>query len=404
MDAPEARAHELDAADPLADVRDAFLPPDPGVVAYLDGNSLGRPPRVAAEALERFVGEEWGGRLIRGWDEGWMELPTALGDRLGRTVLGAAPGQVVLGDSTSVLLYKLARAAVAARPGRRVVVLDAGDFPTDRYVLEGIAAERELGLRWLDSAPDAGPELAEIEAALDADVALLVLSHVAYRSAQIADAAAITRAAQAAGALVLWDLSHSAGVVPVALDAWAADLAVGCTYKYLNGGPGAPAFAYVRSEHADALCQPVWGWMGREDVFGMGPGYSPTPGIRSFLSGTPPILALVPLAAGLGLIEAAGIDALRAKSVALTEWAIELFDAWLAPRGVALASPRDAARRGGHVTVRRAGFAELLGPLRARGVIPDYRAPDGLRLGLSPLTTSFAEVHAGLAVLRELLG
>lgn len=404
MDAPEARAHELDAADPLADVRDAFLPPDPGVVAYLDGNSLGRPPRVAAEALERFVGEEWGGRLIRGWDEGWMELPMALGDRLGRTVLGAAPGQVALGDSTSVLLYKLARAAVAARPGRRVVVLDAGDFPTDRYVLEGIAAERELGLRWLDSAPDAGPELAEIEAALDADVALLVLSHVAYRSAQIADAAAITRAAQAAGALVLWDLSHSAGVVPVALDAWAADLAVGCTYKYLNGGPGAPAFAYVRSEHADALCQPVWGWMGREDVFGMGPGYSPTPGIRSFLSGTPPILALVPLAAGLGLIEAAGIDALRAKSVALTEWAIELFDAWLAPRGVALASPRDAARRGGHVTVRRAGFAELLGPLRARGVIPDYRAPDGLRLGLSPLTTSFAEVHAGLAVLRELLG
>ena len=225
--------------------------------------------------MERFVREAWGGRLIRGWYEGWLEWPEEIGDRLGRVALGAAPGQVVVADSTSVMLYKLARAAVAARPERREIVLDSGDFPTDRYVLEGIAAERGLELRFLETPLDGGVTAEQIAAVAGPATALVALSHVNYRSAHIADAAAITAVAHDAGALVLWDLSHAAGVVEVALDDWGADLAVGCTYKYLNGGPGSPAFGYVRAAHHSALRQPIQGWIGRRDPFTMGPGTSP---------------------------------------------------------------------------------------------------------------------------------
>src|SRR4051812_26340212 len=233
------RAAELDALDPLRALGERFVETD--VPAYLDGNSLGRPPRDAAARMESFVREAWGGRLIRGWDEGWIEWGQELGDRLGRIALGAAPGQVLVADSTTVMLYKLARAAIAARPDRREIVLDRNDFPTDRYVLEGIADERGLELRFLDTPLDAGPTPEQVAAVVGPTTALVALSHVNYRSAHIADAAAITRIAHDAGALVLWDLSHAAGVVEVALDGWGADLAVGCTYKYLNGGPGAPA-------------------------------------------------------------------------------------------------------------------------------------------------------------------
>jgi kynureninase len=393
------RAVALDAADPLGPYRAQFLD-SPGLVAYLDGNSLGRPLASTAQMIDSFVRDQWAGRLIRGWDEGWLDWPVQLGDRLGAAVLGAAAGQVVVADSTTVMLYKLARAAVDARPGRRQVVLDTDNFPTDRYVLEGIAAERGLELVWVETDPALGVTPDQVAAVVGEQTALVLFSHVAYRSGFIADAAAITAIAHSCGALAMWDLSHSVGSLPLSLDAWGVDLAVGCSYKYLNGGPGAPAFGYVRA--GLPVQQPIWGWMGRRDPFEMGPGYVPADGIRSLLSGTPPILAMLPLRASLDLIEAAGMPAIRAKSVELTSYALDLADAWLVPLGAEVASPHAADQRGGHLTLRRAGFRTLLEPLWAGGVLPDYRQPDAIRIGLSPLSTSFAEVHAGLRMLTDL--
>lgn len=397
-----AEARRLDAADPLAGHRDRFLPAE-GVVAYLDGNSLGRPLRAAAEQVARFVHEDWGTRLIRGWDEGWIDLPQQLGDRIGRLALGAAPGQVVVADSTTVLLYKLARAAVdhALTRGRREIVLDTDNFPTDRYVAEGIAAERGAVLRWIPADPAAGVTPEQVAAVVGPGTALVVLSHVAYRSGFLADGPEITRIVHDAGAPVLWDLSHSAGSVPVDLDGWGADLAVGCSYKYLGGGPGAPAFGYLATRHQGVLAQPVQGWFGHRAPFEMGPGHEPAPDVRALLSGTPPVFATVPLQAGLDLLDEVGIDAVRAKSVALTGFALRVADALLVPHGVRVASPRDPRRRGGHVTLCRADFADVNDRLWKRGVIGDFRAPDGIRLGLAPLSTSFAEVLAGMTALAE---
>ncbi len=404
---PLARAERLDAADPLAAHRDAFL--DPGgdaLVAYFDGNSLGRPLTATLERLSRFVRDEWGARLIRRWDERWLDLPLTLGDRLGAAALGAAAGQTVVADSTSVLLYKLARAAVdavlpASGGTRTEIVLDTDNFPTDRYLLEGIAAERGLTLRWIeiDTSTGVTPDL--VAAAVSDRTALAVFSHVAYRSGWLADVPEITRIVHDAGALVLWDLCHSVGSVPVELDRWGVDLAVGCTYKYLNGGPGSPALGYVAARHHGVLQQPVWGWLGRRDAFLMEQGYVPAEGIRSALSGTPPILGMVPLETYADLLETVGIEAIRAKSLALTDFALEIIDADLVPLGVAVESPRDHARRGGHVTVRREGFREVTAALWAQGVIPDYRDPDAIRIGLAPLSTSFTEVAVGLAALRD---
>jgi kynureninase len=395
-----ARAQALDAADPLGQFREKFL--DSGVLSYLDGNSLGRPLEATARLMDEFIRGQWAGRLIRGWTDGWLEWPLRLGDRLGTVALGAAAGQVVVADSTTVLLYKLARAAVDARPGRRKVVLDTDNFPTDRYVLEGIAAERGLSLEWIETDPAAGITERQVADAVDADTALVLFSHVAYRSGWLADAAAISRVAHDAGALAMWDLSHSAGSVPVALDAWGVDIAVGCTYKYLNGGPGAPAFAYLRAGLQEELRQPIWGWMGHRASFEMGPGHEFAPGVRALLSGTPPILGMVPLHANLDVLAEAGVDRVRAKSLLLTGYALEFAERWLTPLGVRVVSPREAGRRGGHVTLRRPGFADLLEPLWDRGVIPDYRQPDGIRIGPAPLSTSFVELHRGLSVLREL--
>jgi len=394
------RARELDAQDPLAPFRERFLPAE-GVIAYLDGNSLGRPLVVTAERMQSFITEAWGARLIRGWDEDWMRWPETTGDLIGATVIGAAPGQSVVADSTTVMLYKLARAAVAARPGRTEIVLDTDNFPTDRYVLEGIASERGLSLRWVETDPATGIHPEQVAEAVGPQTALVVLSHVAYRSGFMADVPAITGIAHDAGALVLWDLCHSAGSVPIRLDAWGVDLAVGCTYKYLNGGPGAPAFAYVREGLQSEMQQPIWGWMGRKDVFEMGPGYTPADGIRSMVSGTPPILAMIPVRAGIELIDEAGIEAIRAKSVLLTDFAIEIVDSWPADLGVEVASPRDSAHRGGHVTIRRHDFREVTSALWARGVIPDFRAPDGIRIGLAPLSSSFAELYDAMEVMRR---
>ncbi len=399
-----AQAAALDAADPLARFRDRFLIDEQSdVVAYFDGNSLGRPLRATAERLDRFVREEWSGRLIRGWTDGWLGWPEQVGDLIGRAALGAAPGQVLVADSTTVLLYKLARAAVDARPDRREILLDTDNFPTDRYALEGIAAERGLTLRWIRTDPASGVTPSQVADAVGPETALVVLSHVAYRSGWIADAEAITRVTHEAGALILWDLSHSVGSVPLQLDAWGVDLAVGCSYKYLNGGPGAPAFGYLREQHHGQLQQPIWGWMGRRDAFDMAHGYEPATGMRGVLSGTPPILAMVPLIAGLELLEEAGIEAVREKSRQLTRFALDLVDAWLAPLGVKVVSPMDPDHRGGHITLQRNGFRSTLEELWKLGVIPDYREPDGIRIGLAPLSTSFTELHAGMRIFRDLL-
>ena len=391
-----------DPTDPLAAYRDRFVGAESDLV-YFDGNSLGRPLKVTGPRLARFVEEEWGGRLIRGWDERWLELPRTIGDDLGRVVLGAAPGQAAIGDSTTVLLYKLMRAAVAARPGRTEIVIDRDNFPTDRYVADGVARECGLTLRWIDVDLAAGVTAELLSRAVGPDTALVVLSHVAYRSAWLADLPELTRIAHDAGALVLWDLCHSAGSVPVALDDAGVDLAVGCTYKYLNGGPGAPAFCYVADRHLDALTQPIQGWMGAADPFLMGPTYAPAAGIRRFLSGTPPIVGMLAVQDMVALLDEVGMPAVREKSVALTEYAVELADELLGDRGVVVASPRDPAWRGGHVTLSHPLMREVTAALWRRDVIPDYRDPGGLRIGLSPLSTSFEEVARGLEVVRDTL-
>ena len=383
----------LDAADALADYRDRFVE-SAGLVAYLDGNSLGRPLTASVERLASFARDEWGGRLIRGWDEGWLGLPLEVGDELGRAALGAAPGQVAIADSTTVVIYKLVRAALDTRPGRTEIVIDRDNFPTDRYVVEGIARDRGLTVRWVETAHDAGvtPEL--VASVVGPQTALAIFSSVAYRSAWFADIPAITEVVHDAGGLVIWDLCHSAGVVPTPLDEWGVDLAVGCGYKYLNGGPGAPAFLYVRSELQAELRQPIQGWLGSATPFEMGQGYEVASGIRGFLSGTPPIIAMQPMRDMIALLDEVGLDAVRAKSVALTEYAIELVDELLPD--ATLASPRDASCRGGQITIDHPRFAEIMPALWLGGVIPDFRRPDGIRLGLSPLSTSFAEVEAGV--------
>ncbi|GIZ97929.1 kynureninase [Tsukamurella sp. TY48] len=394
-----ARAADLDAHDPLAHCRGEF---DGEIRAYLDGNSLGRPVRAAADALARFVPGEWGTGLIRSWDDGWFDLPLTLGDRLAAAVLGAAAGQTMVADSTSVILYKLLRAAIAAAPAdRRVVVLDRENFPTDRYLAEGVAAETGVELRWIDPDPAAGVTADDLAAVLGSDVAVVLLSHVSYKSGYIADLEGLTALAHEHGALVLWDLCHSAGVLDVRLDAADVDLAVGCTYKFLCGGPGAPAFGYVAARHQAALTQPIQGWMGHADAFGMAQGYRPAEGMRRFLSGTPPILAMVPLTAALGLIEEVGIAAIRAKSITLGRFVIEAADALLADLGVRVVSPRDDERRGGHVTVAHPGFRAVTARLWERDIVPDFRNPDGIRLGLSPLSTSYGEALDAVIAIRE---
>ncbi|GAA2784723.1 kynureninase [Saccharopolyspora taberi] len=405
QDSALRQARALDEADPLRGFRDRFLVPEGSdVIAYLDGNSLGRPIRAAADRMAAFVGGQWADRLIRGWTDEWMWWPETVGDRLGRAALGAGDGQVVIADSTTVMLYKLARAALGARPDRGEILLDTDNFPTDRYVLEGIAAELGLRLRWITTDPAAGITAEQVAEAVGPDTALAVFSHVAYRSGYLADAGTITATVHEAGGLVLWDLSHSAGSVPVRLDDWGVDFAVGCTYKYLCGGPGSPAFGYVNRRHHGRVRQPVWGWMGRQDPFTMGPGYRPADGVRGMVSGTPPILAMIPLISGIELLEEAGIDAVRDKSLRLTGFALDLADSWLAAEGVEVASPREPERRGGHITVRRPDFRELTDALWERGVIPDFRAPDGIRIGLAPLSTGFEELHRGMSVLAELAG
>jgi len=395
-----SHAEALDALDPLSAYRTRFVIDDPDLI-YLDSNSLGRLPVATEARLARTVRQEWGDALVRSWDQ-WLDLPRRVGDRIARTVLGAEPGEVVVADSTTVNFYKLVIAALDARPDRRVIITDVDNFPTDRYVLEGVAAARGATVRWLEADVVAGPQLVDVVPLLGDDVALVTFSHVAYRSGARADMAAITAAAHEVGALALWDLSHSAGSVPVSLGQSNVDLAIGCTYKYLNGGPGSPAWLFVRRSLQGGLEQPIWGWFGQRDQFTMGPAYQAEGDIRAFLSGTPSVLALAAIDEGVALVEEAGITAVAEKGRALTDYAIALYDTWLADLGFLLGTPRDPERRGAHISIRRADADVLCTALIGVGVVPDFRRPDAIRLGLAPLTTRFVDVWQGLATLREL--
>lgn len=395
-------AASLDAADPLHAHLEAFAEA-PGVGAYLDGNSLGRPLKDTPEKLATFVRDDWGTRLIRSWDEQWMALPMELGDRIGSLTLGAAAGQTVVADSTSVLIYKLMRAGATADPSRTELVIEAGNFPTDRFMAEGVAAETGMTVRWIEPDPVLGVQIADVVAAISERTALVSLSHVDYRSGALADMPGITTAVHEVGALMMWDLCHSAGVIPMQLDAWGVDMAVGCTYKYLNGGPGSPAFAYLRREHQGVLRQPIQGWWSAADIFAMGPEYVPAGDIRQLLSGTPPITSMLAMQGMLDLIEQASIEAIREKSLSLTDFAVRAYDEALAPLGVRLLSTRDAALRGSHVTIGHPDFRAVTQRLWADGIIPDFRFPDGIRLGLSPLSTSYVETLTGILAVRDAL-
>jgi kynureninase len=391
-------AEARDAADPLRRFRDEFVF-EAGGPLYVDGNSLGRLPH-RTRALLADVVDEWSTALVRGWHE-WIDLPVEVGDLLAEHVLGARPGEVLATDSVTVNLYKLGRAVLAARADRTVVVTDIDNFPTDRYVLEALASE----LRVIEADPVEGPTAADVEeACAGGDVGLVSLSHVAYRSGARADLPAITAAAHAAGALVLWDLSHSAGVVPVGLEEHGVDLAVGCTYKYLNAGPGAPAFLYVRARLQEELRTPIRGWFGQRDQFAMGSPYEPADGVLRFLAGSPQVLGLVAVKAGAELVAEAGIDAIAAKAGALTSYAIELHDEVLAPLGIEVGTPRDPGRRGAHVSLRHPEAWPICRALIERaGVVPDFRGPDTVRFGFPPLYTRFADVREAIERLQRVV-
>jgi len=353
---------------------------------YLDGNSLGLVSADVRLGLDALV-EDWGNRAVEAWDD-WVELPTRIGDRLAATVVGARPGEVLVADSVTVNLYKLAHAAADHRSGP--IVTDAGNFPTDRYVLEGVARQR--GRAYV--------EAPSVEAAVEAaSGGVLCLAHVDYRYGRLLDVPAISAATDA---LVIWDLSHSVGAVDV--DLAPADLAVGCTYKYLNAGPGAPAFLYVRRELQAEMRSPIQGWFGRRDQFGMAPGYDPVDGIGRFAAGTPSIPGLAALGASLDVIESAGIQRVAARARALTDFGLKLADAWLAPLGFEVVSPRSAAERGAHLALRHEAAWPICRALLERsGVVTDFRQPDVIRAGLSPLTTRFVDAWDGLDRLRALV-
>ena len=388
-----ARAEHLDAEDPLAQFRERFVIGDPETI-YLDGNSLGRLPSATRERIAGLV-DQWGAELVTAWEE-WIELPARVGDLIGEAALGAKPGEVIVSDSTTVNLYKLAAALLAGRPG--AIVAPRDEFPTDRYVLEGLASAHGRSLTLFESDPIDGPSAEDVARACGSrQVALVCLSHVNYRSGALADTRAIESAASAP---VVWDLSHSAGVLAPA----GIGLAVGCTYKYLNAGPGAPAFLYVREDLQPGLRNPVQGWFGQARQFEMERAYDPEPGVGGFLAGTPNIPALVAVEEGARLVAEAGLERLRAKAEALTTYLVELHDAWLAPLGFELGSPRDPQRRGAHLSLRHPEAWPISRALiELARVIPDFRGPDSIRLGLPPLYTRFVDVHDAGERLRGLV-
>jgi kynureninase len=399
-----AYADQLDADDPLAGFRDRFVAADPDMI-YLDGNSLGRLPKATAALTEHVVGEQWGARLIRGWNEGWFTAPERVGAKIAR-LIGAQPDEVIVADSTSVNLFKLAVAALHFQRERSQILTDNLNFPSDIYILQGII--QLLGDRHrleVVPSPDGvhGPA-EELRARLDGRTALVTLSHTVFKSGYVYDMADLTAAAHAAGALMLWDLSHSVGAMPVDLNAAGADLAVGCCYKYLNGGPGAPAFLYIRRDLQESLGNPISGWMGQRGLFDFALEYQPAAGLRRFLTGTPPVVSLALIEPGVDLLLEAGLERLRDKSLRQTEYLIALWKAELAPLGFALNSPRDTRRRGSHISLGHPeGLRIDLALINDMNVLPDFRAPDNIRLGIAPIYTSFRDIHAAVARIRRIL-
>jgi kynureninase len=382
-------AEQLDSGDPLRGMRERFTLPE-GVV-YLDGNSLGALPAATPARVAELVTREWGQGLIRSWnDAGWYDLPRGLGDRIAPLV-GAAPGQVVVCDSTSVNLFKVLTAALRLRPDRPVIVSELGSFPTDLYLTEGVGSYRRRLL---------GRDGDTLEELIGADTAVVLLSHVDYRTGRLQDMAAVTELTHRHGALVVWDLCHSAGALPVRLDDCGADFAVGCTYKYLNGGPGSPAFLYAATRHQQDAEQPLTGWFGHAEPFAFEPGYRPAAGIGRFLTGTPPLLSFAALQAALDIWAEVDLDALRAKSLSLSSLFLELTE----PLGLEPVTPAEPEQRGSQVSLRHPQAYQVMQALIARGVIGDFRAPDVLRFGFTPLYLSHADVWDAAEALREVLG
>jgi kynureninase len=401
-------ASRMDADDPLAPFRERFVITDPNLI-YLDGNSLGRLPRPTIPLMTDAIASGWGDRLIRLWADGWIDTPRILGDKIAR-LIGAQPDEVVVTDSTSINLFKLVIAALRARPDRLRIVSDRFNFPTDLYILQGAVdlLGRSHRLELVDSLDSITIPEPDLQTAIDEQTALVSLTHVAYRSAFMYDMARVTTWAHQAGALVLWDLSHSAGVVPLALNAWGVDLAVGCTYKYLNGGPGSPAFLYVRRDLQDELMQPIWGWFAAREPFAFESDFEPAPDIDRFRAGTAPMLSMKALEPALDLLSEAGVDRVRSKSEQQTEYLIYLADQWLVPLGFTLGSPREVEQRGSHVSLRhpeaqRISEALTEPPPPALRIIGDFRPPGNIRLGIAPLYNTFDEIHRAVARIRAVV-
>jgi len=401
-------AHDLDAQDELASFRDEFVIADPNLI-YLDGNSLGRLPKRTIEFMRNAIEAEWGKRLIRVWNDGWINSPTELGAKIAGLV-GAQADEILVTEATSINLFKLVLAALRARPNRTRIVSDVLNFPSDLYILQGIVdllgKKHHLTLIPSEDSITISPEA--VDAAIEEQTALVCLTHVAFKSAFMYDMARVTELAHAAGALSLWDLSHSVGAVPVDLNSCNVDLAVGCTYKYLNGGPGSPAFLYVRRDLQKQLSQPMWGWFAAKDPFSFELDFTPASDISRYRVGTAPMLSMKALEPSIDILLEAGMNGLRDKSVRQTEYLIFLADQWLIPLGFTLGSPRQPEIRGSHVSLRhpesyRINRTLIESPPPAIRVIPDFRAPDNIRLGITPLYTTFAEIHQALDRMRTIL-
>lgn len=389
------QAIEADRNDPLASFRDRFVLPDD--VIYLDGNSLGPLPRRVVDRMTATIRDEWGEGLVRSWvDADWINLPEQVGDKIAR-LIGAGPDEVIAADSTSVNLFKLLSAALSLRPERRVIVSQKGNFPSDLYIAQGLSDLLDRGheLRLVDNN--------NLIDTIDQDTAVVMLTQVDYRSGHLQDMAAITAAAHESGALIIWDLAHSAGALPIDLNGAGADFAVGCGYKFLNGGPGAPGYLYVAQRHQDAIKPILSGWMGHKDRFAFDPVYQPADGIKRQLCGTPTILSLAALDEALDVMLEADIDQLRAKSLALSRMFIDLVECNAAGHDFELASPRDDARRGSQVSFHHQHGYSIVQALIARGVIGDFRAPDILRFGMTPLYTRYVDIWDAVAALSDVM-
>jgi kynureninase len=401
-------ARELDAQDELASFRDEFVIDDPNLI-YLDGNSLGRLPKRTVNVMQNTIEQEWGKRLIRAWNDGWINTPTELGAKIAKLV-GAHADEIVVTEATSINLFKLSVAALQARPNRAGVVSDVLNFPSDLYILQGIInlLGKNHYLKLISSADGITIAPDAVDAAIDNDTALVSLTHVAFKSAYMHNMARVTEKAHEVGALMLWDLSHSVGAVPVDLNGCNVDLAVGCTYKYLNGGPGSPAFLYMRRDLQVQLSQPMWGWFATENPFAFELDFTPASDISRYRVGTPPMISMRALEPAIDILLEATMERLRAKSIKQTEYLIFLADQWLTPLGFTLGTPRQAEMRGSHVSLRhlesyRISRALIESPPPAVQVIPDFREPDNIRLGITPLYTTFTEIHQALNRMRTIV-